>query len=244
MKPSPVLAFISVTLYLLATMQDCLAEEGNTDKTEIKLTLGSYKYSGYSGTDLNIRARKTDTDYWFGAYTDHEFGNQERLGADTTFQLTKVLQLQPSLQIASRGLLAGSANIQVGDIWFAYAGLGRTNLKPYFNLNFDPNDAATYGIGHRTEGNQLYNLYVIADNRLGTHQQDWHLTAKLPFNTQHLAIDLLYKHGNGDTGVITAWGYSAAWNWEKLFLRVTKDPHQNYSTQDAWRIAAGIRYWD
>jgi len=117
-----------------------------------KLTLGDYIYSNYSGGDVNLRWRRNDTDAWVGVYSDRLFGTQGRVGADTSINLTDSLQLQPSLQLATQGFVGGSLTLQVGGDWFGIAGIGRTNLKPYFNLNFDPNDALTFGVGHRTAG--------------------------------------------------------------------------------------------
>jgi hypothetical protein len=115
-----------------------------------KLTFGDYQYSGYSGQDFNLRWQRSDTHAWLGAYTDSVFGTQGRAGVDTSVDLGGSVQLQPSLQVATRGFLGGSLSVQAGDSWFALAGIGRTNLKPYFNLNFDPNDALTFGAGHHS----------------------------------------------------------------------------------------------
>ena len=207
-----------------------------------KLTAGDYRYDDYSGTDINLRWNSDDTHAWIGAYHDRQFGSQSRAGFDTSIELTRYLQLQPSLQLATRGFLGGSLNLQFGGTVFGVIGLGRTNLKPYFNLNFDPNDAVTYGMGYRYEGGQVITAFAVIDNRLGTHQQDWHLNARLPVNASRLTLDVLYKQGTSDVGPITAWGYSATWDWPRWFLRLARDPYQNFSAQDAWRFAAGVRF--
>lgn len=106
-----------------------------------KLTLGEYFYSNYAGSDVNLRWRASDTSVWIGAYADSAFGSQFRTGADTSLQVAKYLQLQPSVQLATRGFVGGSLNVQVGGAWYGLVGIGRTDARPYFNLNFDPNDA-------------------------------------------------------------------------------------------------------
>lgn len=227
---------------LLAVATLAQADETAKQRASWKLTIGDYRYEDYSGVDLNLRWRDGNSDAWIGTYRDREFGSQSRVGFDTAVELTKDVQLQPSLQLASRGFVGGSVNLQVGDAWFAFVGLGRTNLKPYFNLNFDPNDAATYGIGHRTDAGDLYTAFVVADDRLGTHQQDWHLNARIPVRVSRVTFDLMYKQGLSDAGPITAWGYSATWDWPRAFVRVARDPYQNFSAQDAWRFATGVRF--
>ena len=108
------------------------------------------------------------------------FGSQGRAGVDTSVDLGHSVQLQPSLQVATEGFLGGSLNVQAGESWFALAGIGRTNLKPYFNLNFDPNDALTFAAGHHTADGSVYTLFVVADDRLHTHQRDWHFNVRIP----------------------------------------------------------------
>jgi hypothetical protein len=207
-----------------------------------KLTAGDYRYADYSGTDLNLRWRHADTNAWIGWYHDQAFGTQSRVGMDTSIDLGKLIQLQPSLQLATQGFLGGSLNLQVGDAWFAMAGIGRTNLKPYFNLNFDPNDALTFAVGHRGDDGSAYTLFVVADDRLHTQQRDWHLNARIPIAGVRATFDLLRKSGIGDSGPVKGWGFSVTGDWPAWFLRLARDPKQSFSAQDAWRFAAGIRF--
>ena len=208
-----------------------------------KLTLGDYVYGSYSGGDINLRWQLDDTHAWAGVYTDRVFGTQGRAGADTSVEITKLVQLQPSLQVATLGFVGGSVNLQVGDEWFALSGIGRTNLRPYFNLNFDPNDALTFGVGHHSTDGTTYTLFVVADDRLHTQQRDWHLNARIPVSGgMRATLDVLRKSGLSDAGYITAWGFSATWDWPAWFLRVARDPYQNFSAQSAWRVAGGVRF--
>jgi hypothetical protein len=207
-----------------------------------KLTVGDYLYAGYQGSDLNLRWRRDDTSAWAGLYSDRVFGDQARAGADTSIALTRSLQLQPSVQVASRGFVGGSLNLQAGEAWYGILGWGRTNGKPYFNLNFDPNDAVTVGAGHQTPNGIAYTLFVIADDRLHTGQRDWHVNLKIPFAASHATLDLLRKSGLSDAGRITAWGFSANWDWPGWFVRAAYDPYQNFSAQKVWRLATGIRF--
>ena len=207
-----------------------------------KLTVGEYSYANYAGTDLNLRWRVEDTSAWVGAYTDQAFGTQVRTGADTSWNIGSYLQIQPSIQAASMGFLGGSLNVQAGASWYALAGFGRTDARPYFNLNFDPNDALTFGAGHHAESGVNYLAFVVADDRFHTGQRDWHANVQIPFGDSHATLDLLRKSGLSDAGPITGWGFSANWDWPKWFLRLAYDPHQNFSAQDAWRLASGLRF--
>lgn len=207
-----------------------------------KFTVGEYAYADYLGTDVNLRWRANDTSAWVGVYADQAFGTQARAGADTSISLGEYVQVQPSVQVASRGLLGGSVNLQVGSAWYALAGFGRTDARPYFNLNFDPNDALTFGAGHHAESGVSYLVFVVADDRFHTGQRDWHANVQIPFGNSHATLDVLRKSGLSDVGPITGWGFSANYDWPKWFLRLAYDPHENFSAQIAWRLASGVRF--
>jgi hypothetical protein len=220
----------------------CAAAADGSTTLPWKLTVGEYAYANYVGTDLNLRWRADDTSAWVGVYTDQAFGTQARTGADTSVNIGSYVQLQPSVQAASLGFLGGSLNLQVGAAWYGLAGFGRTDARPYFNLNFDPNDALTFGAGHHAENGPSYLLFVVADDRFHTGQRDWHANMQIPFGDSHATLDLLRKSGLTDEGRITGWGFSANWDWPRYFVRIAYDPHQNFSEQDAWRFASGMRF--
>ena len=207
-----------------------------------KLTVGEYEYANYHGTDVNLRWRADDTSAWLGVYSDPVFGTQARTGADTSINLGDYVQLQPSVQAATLGFLGASLNLQVGAAWYGLAGFGRTDARPYFNLNFDPNDALTFGAGHHAVNGVSYLVFVVADDRFHTGQRDWHANVQIPCGDSHATLDLLHKSGLTDSGPISGWGFSANWDWPRWFVRVAFDPHQNFSTQDAWRFASGMRF--
>jgi hypothetical protein len=207
-----------------------------------KLTAGEYAYANYFGSDVNLRWRANDTSAWIGLYSDQVFGTQARMGADTSINFGDYVQLQPSVQAASFGFLGGSMNLQVGSAWYGLAGFGRTDARPYFNLNFDPNDALTFGAGHHAENGISYQIIVVADDRFHTGQRDWHANVQIPFGDSHATLDLLRKSGLSDAGPIAGWGFSANYDWPRWFMRLAYDPHQNFSIQNAWRLASGVRF--
>src|ERR1035437_6053513 len=89
---------------LFAALSACTvavaADGGAGTNLPWKLTVGEDAYSSYLGTDVNLRWRSDESSAWAGLYTDPVFGTQARLGADTSVDITKYLQLQPSLQLA------------------------------------------------------------------------------------------------------------------------------------------------
>ena len=223
---------------------------------EFKLTLGRYHLGGgvvgaSNGTDLNLRYRQDGRTVWLGAYQDANTARQWRAGWDDQCDLpasamssaTGPAQLLPSLQVASGGFVGGSLALQVGTPFYAQVGLGRTNLRPYANLNFDPNDALMATLGWQGQGGRQAALAVISDDRLGTGQQHHHLTVRWPLQTGlRLSADLLHKQGRGDGGPVNTWGWTLGLDGAQWFGRLAHDPKQNFSTLDAWRLSAGRRF--
>ena len=227
------------------------AAGGTAEPGEFKLTLGSYHLVGDgksgNGTDLNLRLRRNSRTLWAGVYRDADFGRQFRVGWDDQWGLPTLagqpLLALPSLQLASGGFVGASFAVQLGAPFYAQFGVGRTNLKPYANLNFDPNDALTLALGWQGEGSRQMALTVIADDRLGTGQQHHHLTLRWPLPAGlRLSADLLHKQGQGDGGLVNAWGWSLGLDGAEWFAKLARDPKQNFSVQDAWRMSVGRRF--
>lgn len=236
------LALILIPLLLagqLARAQD-VAQAPATHP--FKLTVGLYDYAGDQGKDVNLRWSHGDTHAWIGHYEDDSFGSQARIGVDTSVDVTELVSLQPSLQAATGGYAGASLNAQVGHVTYGIVGWGRTNLKPYFNLNFDPNDAITLGCGHVFDDGQNWSVFVVRDDRLHTGQTDWHLTGRVPLDSDRLSLDLMRKTGEGDEGPVKAWSWSITWDFPSWFLRLAHDPKQNFSGTDATRLATGWRF--
>lgn len=228
------------------------AQAGEAAGPDWKLTLGRYHLSAdgqdaVDGTDLNLRWRHDGHTAWVGVYRDAVAGRQWRAGWDDQWALGAPagvpLTLLPSLQTASGGFWGGSLALQGGDPVTLQLGWGRTNLRPYANLNFDPNDAVTVAVGWQGDGGRQVQASVIADDRLHTGQQHRHLTLHWPLPTgQRLSADLLRKRGQGDGGWVQAWGWSLGVDGERAFVRLAHDPKQNFSVADAWRLSGGWRF--
>ena len=226
---------------------------------EFKLTLGRYHLGGgngggsgggdatNNGTDLNLRYRQGGRTVWLGAYQDASTARQWRAGWDDQWDVpaaaTLPAQVLPSLQVASGGFVGGSLALQVGAPFYAQVGIGRTNLRPYANLNFDPNDALMATVGWQGDGGRQAALAVIADDRLGTGQQHHHLSLRWPLQPGlRLSADLLHKQGRGDGGPVNTWGWTLGLDGAQWFGRLAHDPKQNFSTQNAWRLSVGRRF--
>lgn len=135
---------------------------------EIKLTPSYYQASDRNNAwDTNIRGSRGPQGGWIGFYRDHNGFQQTRAGYELTrdFQLTHIVL---SAQPASGGFLGGSINAQLGGPVYAIVGFGRTNLRTYYNLNFDSNDAITLGIGTKAIPATEISLFHIWDDRLDT----------------------------------------------------------------------------
>ena len=233
-----------VLLTLLSLLMiSCLPAWADETVPPFKFTAGYYDYGSTHGTDGNLRWQNEDTHAWVGYYTDPSFGSQWRTGADTSLSLADWASLQPSLQLATQGFAGGSVNLQLGGTWYGVVGLGRTNLHPYFNLNFDPNDAITLGAGWHPDGGPTISMTLIADDRTHTGQKHLHLYGRWPLaDGRRLTLDILRKQGIGDEGYLRAWGWSVGYDWPRYFVRITRDDKQNFSAIDATRLQVGTRF--
>ncbi|TCV89686.1 hypothetical protein [Sulfurirhabdus autotrophica] len=209
-----------------------------------KFTVGSYKFSsGANAIDVNLRQTSMLGNIWIGYYESKDRDeHQGRAGWDQTFDFEKV-RFSPSLQIASQGFAAFSAQVETGQSWFVGAGIGRTNLRPYWNLNFDPNDSYTLSSGVRYENGESLSLMWVRDNRQNPDQRHLHMLYRTPRpDGERLTFDVLYKKGIVDDVLLDRWGLSVAYDWPKFFVRVAYDPIVNFTSDNMWRVAIGSRF--
>lgn len=237
----------SIRLILLLVLGPAPALAQNAP-SPFKLTLGRYQSSAEGqpssfSTDVNLRHSSDLGNVWYGHYVaPAEQLTQDRLGWDRSFSHGAV-RLLPSVQVATGGAWNGSVNVETGTRWYAGAGLGRTNLRPTVNLNFDPNDAWSLSGGYRwTEGAALGLVYV-RDNRENPDQQHLHLVWRTALAEAHrLTVDLLHKRGLVEGEPISRTGLSVAYDWPRWFVRLSYDPKVNFTPQDMWRLAGGTRF--
>lgn len=239
-------------VFILAAVSTmALAAEVEDDQWVLKLTPSTYKNSNQaSASDVNIRGNLRSHTAWIGHYRQAESAEnseftQTRVGYEYNIPMP-FGQLTPSLQAASKGFYGGSLTAQVGgqDL-YGILGVGRTNLKPYYNLNFDPNDAITFGVGMRLSEKSLLSFFVVRDDRLSTGQNVTHIVWRKNINDyQRITVDTAYKHGREDSESEVVKGYmlSLGLDHRQFFLKIARDQKVNFSTTNQTRISVGIRF--
>jgi hypothetical protein len=226
-----------------AAAQDAADAEAPTPLLN-KLTVAFYDFSsGTLGYDLNLRHTFASSTAWIGGYRQNDGFEQARAGYEYDYH-HRWLTLIPSAQAATHGFLGATIYSEVGRPFFAIAGAGRTNLQPYWNLGFDPNDYIELGGGYRDRRGNTASIYAIHDNRRHTGQTNTHtyLRKYLPHDWR-LTLDAVRERGTGDNGIdVSSWALSADVDWRRWFLRVAEDPHVNYTADRQLRVASGWRF--
>lgn len=230
-------------IFLAATHSH--AEENNnpTNKIDYKLTTSYYSTDSNNAYDINLRGNSGNHTGWLGGYQDDSGFKQARAGYEYT-QDEGVARIVWSAQIASRGFLGGSATAEVGGDSFAIFGIGRTNLRDYYNLNFDPNDALTAGVGTRAIANTELSFFRVWDDRLDTRQQVTHGVIRYkPTSEQRITIDASYKSGlTSDSVYVEGYGLSLTYDYQYFFIRVAEDQHVNFTQENMTRCSIGVRF--
>lgn len=195
-------------------------------------------------SDVNLRAHYGAHALWLGYYRRGGEFEQTRSGYEYTAQLGNV-QLVPSLQLATHGFLGGALNAQIGGAVYGLLGYGRTNAKDYYNLNFDPNDAVTYGLGTTLLPRSNLAVFTVRDNRLHTEQAVTHLVWRFtPGDRQRWTFDYASKHGRAtaDDETVRGSALSLTYDWHDVFVRFARDSKVNFSTNDQTRVSIGFRF--
>lgn len=241
----------TLVIGLLTGACSCMAQvtapsETDTDDAwRFKFTPSLYQNKQQTmATDLNLRANKADHALWIGQYDQRNEFHQTRLGYEYTGD-TDWGQIGSSLQAASGGFVGGSLNTQWGKTTYLIAGIGRTNLRPYYNLNFDPNDAITLGLGGWLGAAHQWSAWRTQDDRLHTGQRVTHLMWRyhLP-DGQRLTMDAAVKKGRSDPTSERVKGHSLSttWDWPRYFLRLSWDQKVNFSDNDQKRLSLGWHF--
>lgn len=220
-------------------------EVSATDAWAFKFTPSYYVTTHTKdASDLNLRANQGAHAIWLGYYRRGSEFEQTRTGYEYSAK-TPFGQLVPSLQLASHGFAGGSLNAQVGNSIYALLGFGRTNTRDYYNLNFDPNDAVTYGLGTSLLPRSNVSLFTVKDNRLHTGQIVTHLVWRLaPEEQQQWIVDLSSKHGRATVYDESVSGLALAvtYDYRNVFFRLVQDRKVNFSTEDQTRLSIGLRF--
>jgi hypothetical protein len=209
-----------------------------------KFTLSYYSFSsGKQGGDINLRHTFKSSTAWIAGYRESSRFAQGRVGYQYNYQ-HDWLTFVPSVQAATHGFVGASIYAEAGRQFFGIAGMGRTDLRPYWNLGFDPNDYVQFGAGFHGHDGSTVSVYAIRDNRLKTGQTNTHIFIRrhLP-GEWRLTADVVWEHGNGDNGlVVRAWAPTGDVDWHRWFVRVAWDPHVNYTPDSQVRVGGGVRF--
>ena len=214
-----------------------------------KLTPNVYhETAGRSAVDINLRGNREDDVFWIGQYQRGTEFQQTRVGYERQYPLP-FGRIIASGQYASHGFVGGSATLELSNgkeaPYFGLLGFGRTNLKPYYNLNFDPNDSILLGAGWRPNNATLMTLYQIRDDRLRTEQRVTHLVLRKQTSAQsRLTVDLFQRTGRSDpdSELFHGTGITLTYDQEPWFFRLALDPHANFTASNMTRLAVGIRF--
>ncbi len=212
---------------------------------DFKLTLGRYASSdGNTGLDANLRGGLGPHTAWVGLYRDHSGYRQARAGYEYRVD-GETLRTVFSLQSASGGVAVGSVTSEIGGANYAIVGFGRTNVRNYVNLNVDPNDAITLGIGSRALAQTELTLFNVHDDRLHSGQNVTHFVLRRRFDAeQRLTVDFFVKRGLTGDGEFVRSDKSISLGYDRgpLFVRFAYDPHAGFTAPTQRRLQFGARF--
>jgi hypothetical protein len=208
-----------------------------------KATASAYLVSGHVSGDANLRRQVGPVFAWVGLFHDPGIDTVARVGAEYDWRRGPVLVV-PTIVLATNGLQAGQLYAELGSTNYVIAGFSRTNLRPYYNLSFDPNESVQLGLGrHLSRFDRVY-AFTIFDVRLHTGQQDTHLVWRHRLGgTAGLTLDGLYKSGRTDSGrYVHALGLGAYLDRPHWFAKAYYDPYVNFSEDTMFRLGIGGKF--
>jgi hypothetical protein len=198
-------------------------------------------------TDINLRGNTERYTFWLGDYKAPDAFRQLRAGLESGMPLGAWGKLMGSLQLASGGFAGGSltwdGRAEAGSGWAPMLGIGRTNVRPYVNLNFDPNDSVLMGLTHTRPTGAVVMVFQIRDDRLGTGQRVTHLVWRGPVAGRRLTLDAFTRSGAADRGepVFRGYGLTGTLDLGAGFIRLGCDGHANYTAAHVLRLTLGTR---
>ncbi len=213
------------------------------DDLRNKLTASVYLLPSNQNYDLNVRHKFGAAVGWLGSFVDATGQGQARVGGEYDFQRGPVLVV-PTLQIGSNGLVAGQLYSELGGRAYAIAGYSRTNLKPFYNLSFDPNESVQLGGGWHVSGYDRVYGFVIFDVRLHTSQEDTHVLWRHRLDAKDgVTLDALFKSGRLEDGrKVDAAGVGVYFDRPTWFVKAYYDPFVNFTADRMLRVGVGCKF--
>ena len=236
---------VNLSTHAQAPLADAVSPSG-AESWHFKFTASSYDTRGQTtAQDINLRGTRQDTTWWVAHYRRGSEFEQSRTGWEQNWGFGWG-QLTSSAQLATHGFSGGALTARWGDeAFYGLLGWGRTNLQNYYNLNFDPNDAITLGLGGKLSGGNTYTVFTVKDDRLHTGQQISHAVLRIPlYESTRLSLDYAYKLGRASEQDALVHGSSLAvgLDYRDVFVRVTSDQKVNFTKDNQTRVAVGLRF--
>ena len=215
----------------------------HADDLKSKLTLGIYFTPGARVYDLNLRHQFGPLTAWVAGFYDPKSNKLMRVGAQYDYKKSW-FHFVPTLEASTTKALAGSLYSEFGGKTYAIAGYSRTNLKPFFDLFWDPGDSVQLGIAHKISGYDRISGYTIFDVRLHTHQQNTHIVWRHKLNVNNgITFDALFKSGRGDDGrYLRNVGLGIYYDRPTWFWKLYYDPHVNFTNRTMVRSGIGLKF--
>jgi hypothetical protein len=208
-----------------------------------KITGSFYRLPDDRSVDLNAKRQIGAFGAWLGVFHDQEVDTVARAGVEYDWHRGSFLVV-PTVQAATNGLKAAQLYSELGGATYAIVGASRTNLRPFYNLSFDPNESIQVGIGrHLSKYDKVY-AFTIVDVRLHTGQQNTHLLWRHRLNrATGLTFDALYKSGRTDSErTVHAVGLGAYLDRSRWFLKAYYDPYANFGDETMFRVGIGAKF--
>lgn len=212
-----------------------------------KLTASQYRETqGDPANDLNLRGNRADDAFWVGHYMHGSDFQQTRAGYEHQSSWNSWRTIS-SLQVAAQGFVGGSLTLEYKPDpqgpWAGLVGWGRTNTRPYVNLNFDPNDSTLVGMSW-DGGAAVATLYQVKDDKLMTSQTVTHAVLRWPGALRRWSVDLFTREGRADpfSPMVSGTGLSVNIDQGPYFVRLVWDAKANFTDSDMLRLATGLRF--
>ena len=208
-----------------------------------KATGSLYLQDGHTSGDLNLRRQAGPLGAWLGLFHDPGLDTVARAGVEWDLHRGWLLFV-PTVQAATNGLKAAQLYTELGGSTYAILGASRTNLRPFYNLSWDPNESVQLGLGHHLSRYDKVYAFTIFDVRLHTGQQDTHVLWRHKLTPGlGLTLDGLYKSGHTDSGrYVRAAGIGAYVDGSRWLVKAYYDPYANFSDHTMFRVGLGAKF--
>lgn len=217
-----------------------------TDRIDWKLTASQFQSRpGAAAYDINLRGSAGDTAFWIGHFQRGADFRQARFGLERWHEIPAG-RLLTTVQLAQGAYVNASVQLEAGQAAIKpLLGFSRTNLRDYFNIDFNPNDAFLVGAALDAADGTRWSLYAVQDNRIVPGQRVTHLNYRPAFTEgRRLMLDVFFRSGRiPETGEkLSALGVAATWDVKPMFLKIALDRRANFGDADMVRVSAGTRF--